>query len=556
MKNSKSYEFLFLIAVSILIIVSRLVYKASFLYEWDSVQYALSINRFDILWHQPHPPGYIFYVLLIKGASFLVHDANSAIIYTNILISLVVILSFYFLCRSFFSDRKLAAASTLILAFNPIFWFYGSTATIYTADALIAVLVGWSAWKTLRGECSLPLFSLILGLSGGIRQTSLILLFPIWFYVLWRNKPPVREIIRTLLVLGLSVLLWLIPTIVNTGGLENYLAISRGLSSSGAEKVKLIFGTTGAYIHSNGLNLLVWLMEAINPFGFLIILFAIGRKMKISPFWALIKNEKVLFWALWVLPSVLLYSTYIEKSGYLLSVVPQFCILTGWAINQIIKKSKAAPQRDTLLFTSTTIIVLMMIIWFVVPASENGVPVKIERSAGVIEPPLSNYNWDVSNREITLKETTWQEMEDILVSDADITAENTVIFWFGGYPTWRHFSYYYPEYLNIWLFDPTLSGVAGYYDYYYAQDGKVGSASGFPFYYSASQDRPVTVSLPAGIRHIIWTGGTNTDIYQGIIETTQIDGNFQLVNGQQVLISSIGSTSIDLGSFIIKTVQE
>jgi hypothetical protein len=440
--------------------------------------------------------------------------------------------------------------------FNPIFWFYGSTATIYTADALIAILVGMFSWKTLRDERSLSLLCLAYGLSGGIRQTSLIIFFPLLFYVFWKRKPGVKEIITSILVLVLSVLVWLIPTLINTGGIENYLAISRGLSGSGAEKIQLIFGTLGAYILSNDVNLLIWLLEAINPIGLLFVLFAIGLWLKNGSIRNLVLNQKVVFFFFWVFPSLVLYSAYIEKPGYLLTIIPQFCLLIGWAIWQVFSKLSSPIRRDTLFYSCAALIVTTMFAWFIIPANKNGVPVKIERNIKLIEPPFSDYNWDVSNREIVMKEATWVEIQGLLGSDGQLTPDNTVIFWFGGYPTWRHFSYYYPAYLNIWLFDPSTSGVPGYYDYYFALDGEVGSYSGIPFYYAASETPPVKVILPEGINKIIWIGRENTDIYQAMIKSAQIDQTLRLSNDQQVVITDIDMVPLDLKSFIIQKLQE
>ena len=54
-----------------LILLTRLLFKSHYLYEWDSVHYALAIEKLDILWHQPHPPGYILYVFLLKISALI-----------------------------------------------------------------------------------------------------------------------------------------------------------------------------------------------------------------------------------------------------------------------------------------------------------------------------------------------------------------------------------------------------------------------------------------------------------------------------------------------------
>jgi hypothetical protein len=126
----------------VLTFVSRYLFKANYLYEWDSVQFGLSILKFDILWHQPHPPGYILYVIAIKAVHLFFHDINNSIILTNILFSIVTLLLFHKLCDLFFKDEHTAFMASILLAADPVFWFNGSTATIYTLDAFITVTAG------------------------------------------------------------------------------------------------------------------------------------------------------------------------------------------------------------------------------------------------------------------------------------------------------------------------------------------------------------------------------------------------------------------------------
>ena len=50
--------------LSILTVLSRWPYRARMLYNWDAVQFALALGEYDVVKHQPHPPGYILYVAL------------------------------------------------------------------------------------------------------------------------------------------------------------------------------------------------------------------------------------------------------------------------------------------------------------------------------------------------------------------------------------------------------------------------------------------------------------------------------------------------------------
>ena len=65
-------------ALSVLTVLSRLPYRARMLYNWDAVQFALALSEYDVVKHQPHPPGYILYVALGRLVHGWLGDAAAA----------------------------------------------------------------------------------------------------------------------------------------------------------------------------------------------------------------------------------------------------------------------------------------------------------------------------------------------------------------------------------------------------------------------------------------------------------------------------------------------
>src|SRR5207245_7128238 len=82
--------------------LSRFVFRSRYLYDIDSVNYALALDRFDPTVHQPHPPGYFLYVYLGRLARFFTHDANLALITLSIAASCVAVVLIYNLADSWF----------------------------------------------------------------------------------------------------------------------------------------------------------------------------------------------------------------------------------------------------------------------------------------------------------------------------------------------------------------------------------------------------------------------------------------------------------------------
>jgi len=64
------------------------------------------------------------------------------------------------------------------------------------------------------------LSAIALGIAGGIRQNTIVFLFPLWLFSV--RGVPVRKIILSLGLLGIVFLLWFVPMVWMTGGLNAY----------------------------------------------------------------------------------------------------------------------------------------------------------------------------------------------------------------------------------------------------------------------------------------------------------------------------------------------
>ncbi len=86
----------------------------------------------------------------------------------------------YYLAHAVY-DRPTALAAATLLAVSPLSWFYGAVGLTYAGEALLASVVAYFAFRSLQGsETDAWLAAGYLGLAGGIRQSILILLFPLW----------------------------------------------------------------------------------------------------------------------------------------------------------------------------------------------------------------------------------------------------------------------------------------------------------------------------------------------------------------------------------------
>ena len=120
------------IAISLFVatIVTRIPVRSHTLYSWDSVGFALSLERYSVENHQPHPPGYILYVALGRFFNLIFSDANTALVAISILSGAVALVGIYFLTRSIF-DRITKLVAAILLLFSPLAWFYSNVVFSY-----------------------------------------------------------------------------------------------------------------------------------------------------------------------------------------------------------------------------------------------------------------------------------------------------------------------------------------------------------------------------------------------------------------------------------------
>lgn len=326
--------------LSILILVTRIPFFSKYLYEWDSVNYALGFENFNILNHQPHPPGYILYIWLGKLMNSFFNDPNHSMIFISVLFSILTVIIVYFLVEEMFS-RQLAVVSAIILVFNPLFWYYGEIATIYPSEAFFASLIALLSYKVYKGKEKYFYPSVLaLGLAGGFRQDLIIFMFPLWmFCMFYNNRNPLR-FIKAILVLIPAVLIWALPTILWSGGYDLYSQASTTLYKIAFPRSSLILGSSlvnklsalGAYFAWVGIGLTfigIFLIAIFNKYG------GMGPKHMFKTHF---RNPKAIFVILWIMPPSIIYILiHIAKPGYILVFLPALVIILTYYLTELSK---------------------------------------------------------------------------------------------------------------------------------------------------------------------------------------------------------------------------
>lgn len=212
----KSRRVLDLLVLTCALLITRIICRSRYLYDIDSINFALGLTRFDPTSHQPHPPGYFLYICLGRILNAFFHDANAAFVAISIAASCGALIMIYLLADNWF-DRQTAFFTGVIFLFSPLVWFHGTVALTYAVELFFSALVGYLCWRLVCGSVKLVLpIALIAGIAAGFRPSFLLFMGPVLLYTLrGLNR---RRALAGAGALVLTLLAWGLPMIRQSGG--------------------------------------------------------------------------------------------------------------------------------------------------------------------------------------------------------------------------------------------------------------------------------------------------------------------------------------------------
>jgi hypothetical protein len=210
----------------------RVLYSSTYAGSWDQVDFALALDRYDLLAMQPHFPGYPYFIL---GGTFLhqwVDDPSRALAIFNTLMIMIATLPIYFLSRRYLSSFNSLLTCTVIQSLSYL-WIM-STESMSEASA-ISVL-WWYLWSLQRTYekntksllLSLFIFSLLMGIRLSYIPFGLGLVFLIISKRgLFSSKLSfLLYIIQQLIIAVMFQLIWVLGLAATEGSLGNFFSLS------------------------------------------------------------------------------------------------------------------------------------------------------------------------------------------------------------------------------------------------------------------------------------------------------------------------------------------
>jgi len=304
--------------------LTRFAFRSHFLYDIDSVNFALALRRFDPVVHQPHPPGYFLYVRLGMLSNSIFHDANTALVAISILASCGTVVLIHLLASDWFGHSTGRFAGFLFVC-SPLAWFHGTVALTYIVEAFFSALIGYCCWRVYggAGRFIVPAAA-ALGLAAGFRQSSLLVLAPLLLFSF--RRAPRRLALCGVGALGLVLMTWFIPMLYASGGMSAYASSLWALWRLVPAR-QTVF-TSSVFTSLVRVFLIVWIYA---------LCFGCAALLPLLPVFAAKPGHtngriKMFTW-MWLSPGLLLFTfVYLKfvNSGYLLVLLPPACAWLGW----------------------------------------------------------------------------------------------------------------------------------------------------------------------------------------------------------------------------------
>lgn len=489
-KGPERADYVLPVALFALTVLSRLPFADPLLYNMDSGHFALALDRFDVALHQPHPPGYFLYVMMGRLARLVTGGDNSALIVVSIIFSGLSVSLIYSFGRRLY-DRDTGIAAALMALTSPLLWFHGIVALSYAAECFLSLVIAWLCYRIINGERHLVWASaVLLGLAGGVRQTTIVFLLPLWLYSI-RNIGT-RRILLAMFVCMLSFGSWFLPMLHATGGYERYKEASDALFH------RAVWGgiTLKSVLNNARIQLfwLVWgLMGALIPAAMNLILRARTKAFARHP------AIGSVFFVFWLAPSLLFYILVMSKEqnpGYGLVYMAGLYILAGRA-------STLEAERIVLMFpgrgfTGRRVLALML-------------AAVMSLNTLVFFFLKFNYSYWGVTQSRKLSTAYLNGLESNFPPDSTV-----VIGWEHIYVSYRHVAYYLPRYLvyNI----PKIKTPGG--GYYLSCMGRKTKAA-------------IKLDIPEGTKQIVYfvpnTKGVGEKAEKLGARTLPLPGGFRMI---------------------------
>src|SRR5256886_3739135 len=313
-----------------LTLLTRLPFATTNLYAPDSVLYARAMERFDPFDQQPQPPGYLWYVLVLRAIALVTDDSNRAMTIVAAVAGAATVALVYLLASRLYDERT-AKVSALLVLTAVTFWAYGGVAYPYTLLAALTTLCALLFWRTLdpaqprpRRGLRIVVASAAWGIAVGFRSDLAIFLAPLW--LLAATRATIATAALAAGIVAAVVGAWVFASGLADGGLARFLEAVR-IQSKFVDDRYSIFGNGPIAIYRNPYELGRFLgrrLYFLIPLVAATVISAEARRIALRDRW------RTAFIGLWLLTPLAFYVfIHVGEYGYIFSMLPGLAIVAA-----------------------------------------------------------------------------------------------------------------------------------------------------------------------------------------------------------------------------------
>ncbi|TME26506.1 MAG: hypothetical protein E6I64_08985 [Chloroflexi bacterium] len=314
----------------VLALVTRLPFATANLYAPDSVLYERGMERFDPFDQRPQPPGYLWYVLVLRAVDIFTGDPNRAMTIVSAVAGAATVALVYLLAARLYEERTARVAALFVMT-AVTFWAYGGVAYPYTVLAALTTGCALLFWRSLdpavpRSSRGLRLMaaSAAWGIAVGFRSDLAIFLAPLWLFAAIRTT--LGSAVLSAAIVAAAVAMWTGASAAADGGLDRFLEAVR-IQSRFVDDRYSVFGNGPIAIYRNGYELARFLGRGLYfliPLVGATLLSAEARRIELRD------RGRAAFLALWTLAPLPFYVfVHVGEYGYVFSMLPGLAIVAA-----------------------------------------------------------------------------------------------------------------------------------------------------------------------------------------------------------------------------------
>lgn len=328
-----------LIIIFLITLLLRILYLSPWLEDWDSVQFTSALTDYSLVKHQPHPPGYILYILMGRFLNIFFRDGAYSLTLMSALFGSLAIFPLFYLTKDMFG-KVTAFFAILIFVLTPVGWLISEVALTNIPGLFFLILLSFYIFNITKHKLVLFYTGFLSGIILGVRFTEIPIILGLFFWASLKLKAP-KYFFILISWMTLGTAFWIIPLLFITGFKEfvdsytwtaNYILTHDTINTYNQSIIQMF--------HTR-LNNLTYLLNI----GFTIQFIVLSIIIFLIIVWKKkIKNLKYQFLLIWIISySIPLFFVYnLEVTRYTLPLLPPLVILISNELINLSTKYKFA----------------------------------------------------------------------------------------------------------------------------------------------------------------------------------------------------------------------